>query len=70
MQEIFPSRLANPINKLVLHTRFFFFFFFFVVVFLSDLQLSRKILPVSESQCELISISGTLRVVQCWLIFI
>ena len=41
IQEIFSSRLASPINKLVC---------------LSDLQFFREIFPVSQSQYELISI--------------
>ena len=45
--EIFSSRLANPINKLVLRTR----------LFIGFTTLSREIFPVSESQCELITIS-------------
>ena len=63
IQEIFLSRLENPINKLVLRTRLFIGFATLsgniscALVCLSDLQLSREIFPVSESQCELISIS-------------
>ena len=46
IQEIFPLRLANPINNLLLRTRFF--------QTLLDLQLSREIFPVSEGQCVLL----------------
>ena len=45
IQEIFTPRLAHPINIRDAHS-----------FFLSDLQLSREIFPVSESQCGLIAI--------------
>ena len=46
IQEIFPSRLANSINKLVLRTH----------LFIGFAINSREIFSVSESQCGLISI--------------
>ena len=67
IHEIFPSRLANPINKLVLRIRLFIGF----ATLLRNNSCIWKSMWLNLYIQELWTYgSGTLRVVHCWLIFI